>query len=221
MDFFEEKEITCFLPYEGTGKIVKTVNELKNCKKTGNIFIVYPDNVESRHTPYLLPDGCQGLLAGFLHQTRTWKTIVSYIDTPYTLLYIQTLPLHLGAYAVERMLQVITDTDAGMIYADRYKISEGLLQPHPVIDYQEGSLRDDFDFGSLFLFQSSVLKEAVSEMDVDYQAAALYDLRLKVSKRKSLFHLPEFLYTESETDVRKSGEKMFDYVDPKNRQLST
>jgi hypothetical protein len=129
------------------------------------------------------------------------------------------LPLQLGAYAIERMLQVICNTDAGMLYADRHKIKEGKLLPHPVIDYQKGSLRDDFDFGPLLLFQSSILKEAVNEMDVDYQSAALYDLRLKVSKRKSLFHLREFLYTESEIDLRKSGEKMFDYVDPKNRHV--
>jgi len=167
----------------------------------------------------VLPDGCQGLPAGSLYQTQSWKTIAPRINTPYTLLYINTLPLQLGAFAIERMLRVIADTDAGMVYADRYKEKEGLLQPHPVNDYQEGSLRDDFDFGSLMLFQSSALKEAVNEMDVDYQFAALYDLRLKVSKHKPLFHLPEFLYTEQEMDFRKSGEKIFDYVDPKNRQV--
>jgi hypothetical protein len=159
------------------------------------------------------------LPAGTLQQTQTWKTIVSHIDTAYTLIYIQTLPLQLGAYAIERMLQVITATGAGMLFADRYKIKDGVMQPHPVNDYQEGSLRDDFDFGSLLLYRSSTLIDAVKEMDVEYQAAALYDLRLKVSKRKPLFHLHEFLYTELETDFRKSGEKIFDYVDPKNRQV--
>ena len=219
MDLFKKKRLTCFLPYSNTENITKTVKELRGYEKTGNIFIVYPDTVETAHTPSLQPGGCRALVAGFLYQTRTWKTLVSYIDTPYTLLYNQFLPLQLGAYAIERMLQVIAATDAGMLYADRYKIKEGLLQPHPVNDYQEGSLRDDFDFGSLLLFRSSALKEAVNEMDNDYQAAALYDLRLKISKRKSLFHLREFLYTESETDFRQSGEKIFDYVDPKNRQV--
>ena len=218
MNSFEEKAVTCFLPYSGKVENANIVKELKNCKKTGEIFVVYPDNMAVGHT-LLLPDGCKGLPAGLLQQTQTWKAIASHIDTPYTLVYTQALPLQLGAYAVERMLHVIRDTDAGMVYADRYKMKEGMMQPHPVNDYQEGSLRDDFDFGSLLLFCSSTLKEAVAEMDVDFQAAALYDLRLKVSKRKSLFHLPEFLYTELETDLRKSGEKMFDYVDPKNRQV--
>ena len=220
-----KKEITCFLPYSSIEDMTKTVNELRSCKQISHIFIVHPPNVETGGIPSQssplpqLPDNCQGLPAGFLQQTQTWKTIVTRIDTAYTLVCLQTMPLQLGAYAIDRMLQVITDTDAGMVYADRYKIKDGSLHPHPVNDYQEGSLRDDFDFGSLLLYHSSTLKEAVNEMDSDYQAAALYDLRLKVTKRKSLFHLTEFLYTEMETDVRKSGEKLFDYVDPKNRQV--
>ena len=166
-----------------------------------------------------MPDDYPELPKGILHQTKTWKEFASQINTPFTLLRANPAPLQLGANAINRMIQVITDTDAGMVYADRYKMQKGVLQPHPVIDYQEGSLRDDFDFGSLALYRSSTLKEAVNEMDVDYQFAALYDLRLKVSKRKPLFHLPEFLYMEQETDFRKSGEKIFDYVDPKNRQV--
>jgi len=215
MDLFGEMKITCFLPFSNPENIKRTVDELRSCKKIGEIFVVHPADLK-----VTLPENCQGLPSGSLHQTQTWKTIASYINTPYTLLYIQHFsPLQLNAYSIERMLQVAADTDAGMLYADRYKIKDGLMQPHPVIDYQEGSLRDDFDFGSLMLFRSSTLKEAVCEMDVDYQAAALYDLRLKVSKRKLLFRLPEFLYTEQETDLRKSGEKVFDYVDPKNRQV--
>ena len=214
MNRLYDNPVTCFLPYSNEENITKTVKELSACKETGNIFVVYPEGSE-----VALPDGCHGLPSGFLQQTQTWKAIATHIDTPYTLLYTNTLPLKLGAYAIERMLHVISDTDAGMLYADRYKTKDGLLQPHPVNDYQEGSLRDDFDFGSLLLYSSSTLKDAVNEMDIDYQAAALYDLRLKVSKYKPLFHLQEFLYTESETDLRKSGEKLFDYVDPKNRQV--
>ena len=219
MDAFEGKMISCFLPYGSLENTTRTVKELKACKEAGTVYILYPDNAAMESSLSLLPEGCQGLPVGFLQQTQTWKAVISHIDTPYSLLYMHTQALHLGAYALERMLHVIRDTDAGMLYADRYKMKEGLLHPHPVIDYQKGSLRDDFDFGPLLLFQSSVLKEAVNEMDIDYQAAALYDLRLKVSKRKPLFHLPELLYTESETDFRNSGETIFDYVDPKNRQV--
>ena len=207
-------KITCFLPYSSAENIKETVKELIHCSLIGDIFVISEEPPKQA-----LPEGCKLLTAGALQQTQTLKTITSTIETPYTLLYTQSLPLQLGAYAVERMLKVLADTDAGMLYADCYKIKEGERQVHPFIDYQEGSLRDDFDFGSLLLYKSSVLKQAVSEMNVDYQAAALYDLRLKITKTACLFHLPEFLYTELETDNRQSGEKQFDYVNPKNRQV--
>ena len=216
MDLLSKKEITCIVPCDSAENLTKTVTALKSSEKVGNLFIVCPDGVEQEHA---LPANCHFLYAGALQQTQTWKKLIACIDTPYTLLYTKALPLQLGAYALERMLQVINDTDAGMVYADRYTIKDGLMQPHPVNDYQQGSLRDDFDFGSLLLYRSSALIDAVNEMDVAYQSAALYDLRLKIAKRKALFHLPEFLYTELETDLRRSGVKIFDYVDPKNRQV--
>ncbi|GHV10186.1 hypothetical protein FACS1894162_3040 [Bacteroidia bacterium] len=157
------------------------------------------------------------LLEGSLHPTSTLRQLAQQITAPYTLLYIQ--PVELGAYALERMLQVIQDTNAGMLYSDCYKIKDGRQQLYPTIDYQEGSLRDDFDFGALTLYQSDALKAAVAEMKVDYQSATLYDLRLKIAKKHRIVHLSEPLYTVPEIDNRKSGEKLFDYVDPKNRQV--
>ena len=209
-----KKKVTCFLPYSTEENTRNTVQGLWSCGETGDIFVIH------KNTPdVVLPEGCKGLVAGALQQTQTLKVLAREIHTPYTLLYIQSLPLQVGAYAIERMLQVADDTEAGLLYADCYKIKEGVQQAHPVIDYQEGSLRNDFDFGSLLLYRSDALLEAVNAMDVDYQAAALYDLRLKVSQNHRLFHLSEPLYTELETDLRKSGEKMFDYVDPRNRQV--
>ena len=210
----EGKKITCFLPYSTAENTKSVVQELWLHTGVSEVFVIH------KNTPdIVLPEGCKGLVAGDLQQTQTLKVMAAEIRTPYTLLYIQPLPLQLGAYAIERMLQVAADTKAGLLYSDCYKIKEDVQQAHPVIDYQEGSLRDDFDFGSLLLYRSDAFTEAVNAMDMDYQSAALYDLRLKVSQKYRLFHLQEPLYTELETDNRKSGEKIFDYVDPKNRQV--
>ncbi|MDR2682625.1 MAG: glycosyltransferase family 2 protein [Dysgonamonadaceae bacterium] len=209
-----EKKITCFLPYSTEESIKSTVQGLRWCNEIDAIYVIHRNKPD-----VVLPEGCIGLTAGALQQTATLKLLAGEIRSAYTLLYIQSLPLQLGAYAIERMLQVAEDTQAGLLYTDRYKIKEGVQQAHPVIDYQEGSLRDDFDFGSLLLYRSDAFVEAVRAMDVEYQSAALYDLRLKVSQKYRLFHLQEPLYTELETDNRKSGEKLFDYVDPKNRQV--
>ena len=122
-------------------------------------------------------------------------------------------------FALERMVQVMEMTHAGMAYADHYQQMDGVQKPAPVIDYQPGSLRDDFNFGSVLLFNANAFKEVIENTEEEYQYAGLYDLRLKISQKSKLVHINEYLYTEVESDKRKSGEKQFDYVDPKNRQV--
>lgn len=128
--------------------------------------------------------------------------------------------MSLGYRALERMIQVANDTDrqtnALMLYTDRYD-DKG---QHPTIDYQEGALRDDFDFGSLLLFRTQGLKDfAKSECCGRFTHAALYALRLYTSANGHIAHLREPLYTEQETDLRASGQKQFDYVNPNNREV--
>ena len=149
--------------------------------------------------------------------SATMKWIGKTTEANYTLLYTKGSPLKLGLFALERMVQLAEDSQAGMVYADHYQLKEGKQIAAPVIDYQKGALRDDFDFGSVMLFRTSALKAATGRMKSEYQYAGLYDLRLKLSQTEKLVHINEYLYTEIETDIRKSGEKQFDYVDPRNR----
>ncbi|MBQ7514536.1 MAG: DUF4922 domain-containing protein [Prevotella sp.] len=138
----------------------------------------------------------------------------------YVLLQLKPVAVKLGAGALERMMAAAEDTDAAMVFADRYELKTNTLERHPVIDYQEGSLRDDFDFGSLVLIRTSLLhKYATSDREADYRYAGFYDFRLFLSREGSLFHLNEYLYTEEERDLRASGEKQFDYVNPANREV--
>jgi hypothetical protein len=150
--------------------------------------------------------------------SNTMKAIADVSSADFTLLYTKSSPLKLGMYALERMMSIATDSNAAMVYADRYKTTDGHCTQAPVIDYQQGSLRDDFDFGSLLLFSTAKLNEAAGRMTANYRFAGLYDLRLKLSEKYDLVHINEYLYTEAESDNRKSGEKQFDYVDPKNRK---
>lgn len=130
----------------------------------------------------------------------------------------------------ERMIQVMEMTGATMVYADHFnKVqsddAQSTISEAPVIDYQIGALRDDFDFGAVLLWDTAKLKALVAQMDTDYQFAGLYDLRLRASQQltansqEPIAHIPEYLYYEVETDTRKSGEKLFDYVDPRNRAV--
>ena len=135
-----------------------------------------------------------------------------------TLLYIKDTEVVWGYLSQERMKQVMEATGAAMVYADRYVIKNGQWEQAPVIDYQMGSLRDDFDFGAVVMIRTSALKEAASRMKDDYRYAGFYDLRLKLSQRYEFVHINEYLYTEQEKDIRLSGQKQFDYVDPRNRE---
>lgn len=138
----------------------------------------------------------------------------------YTLLCTKETDLRLVAFALERMLQIADAAGAVMVYSDHFNILPGgEVVEAPVIDCQEGALRDDFDFGSLMLFRTSALKDAVSGMAEGYHYAGLYDLRLRVSRLGRFEHINEYLYYDIESDLRKSGEKLFDYVDPRNRAV--
>lgn len=153
-----------------------------------------------------------------LRSTETLKSIAEAISEKYVLIYTKEQPLDMGMFALDRMLAIAEDTKADMLYADHYQADEEgkSRKKHPLIDCQKGALRDDFDFGSVLVFRSSSFRRAVRSMTEDYRWGALYDLRLRMKK---IVHVNEYLYTEIETDNRKSGEKQFDYVDPRNREV--
>ena len=154
-------------------------------------------------------------------KTQTLREIAASADSKYILIYTGNHRLEMGMFACERIVGIADDTRADMLYADHYRLvmdSEGneVRRRHPLIDCQKGALRNDFDFGNVLVFRTESFKKAVSEMTQDYEYAALYDLRLRMDK---IVHINEYLYTDVETDNRKSGEKQFDYVDPRNRAV--
>ena len=151
-----------------------------------------------------------------LKSTETLRSIAEAVSEKYILIYLKDTPLEMGMLALDRMISIAEDTRADMLYADHYQMADGRRLKHPLIDCQPGALRDDFDFGSVLVFRTSSFRRAVRSMSEDYSWGALYDLRLRM---KNIVHVNEYLYTEVETDNRKSGEKQFDYVDPKNRQV--
>lgn len=205
-------KINCFIPFAGIAQTEKTVKGLQNTGLVNQIYLLTePDTKES------LP-GCTALHTSSLQSSVAMKYIAGYASAEYTLIYTKYTTLELGLFALERMINIAKDSGAGMVYADRYQVKEGKQTNAPVIDYQFGSLRDDFDFGSVLLFRTDAFLEAAARMEKDeYDFAGLYDLRLKLSQKESLVHISEYLYSEIEDDTRKSGEKIFDYVDPKNR----
>lgn len=206
-----EQFINCFIPFPGKEQVRETIEELQSTGLIRKIYFLSVSDIESIYP------GCETIVVPSLFGSVAVHSIAAKCDTSYTLIYNKYTPLKLGQFALERMIYIAADTNAGFVYSDHYQQIGNERKNCPVIDYQEGSLRDDFNFGSVVLYKSSALKEAASRMDEEYQFAGFYDLRLKISQKESLVHIDEFLYTEVEHDTRLSGEKQFDYVDPKNR----
>lgn len=211
------KKIDAFILFTEPEQARKTVNELKQSTAVQQIYLLAPEGQPgSRSLP---PEECRIIEVDGMQSSHTVKKIASACTAEYALIYLKSTVLKLGYFALERMLGIAEDSRAGMVYADYYAVANGEKRNHPVIDYQEGSLRDDFNFGSLLLYRSQALKEAAEEIEEPYQFAGLYDLRLKVSRKHPLVRVNEYLYTEIEEDTRASGQKIFDYVDPKNRKV--
>ena len=190
--------IDCFIPFVDDSQIARTSGNLKSEPEVSGITYIDASSFRS---------------------TSAVRRIAQTASAPFTMIYLKTTELSFGRFALERFLSVAEDTSAAMVYSDHFKEMDGERVFAPVIDCQEGSLRDDFDFGSVLIYRTSALKEAVARMDAEYEYAGLYDLRLKVSQKGGLVHINEYLYYEIETDTRKSGEKLFDYVDPRNRAV--
>ena len=160
-------------------------------------------------------DGITIITGRSLRTSPALKALAAEAAGDYLLIDTKGPDFDLGHLALGRWAGVASDTGADMVYADhRDRLADGTVRPHPLIDCQEGALRDDFDFGALWLVRVSALKELAPSLPDDLEYGALYDLRLRFRK---IFHIKEFLYTELETDLRKSGERQFDYVDPRNR----
>lgn len=210
-----EKKITCFLPYSDNDSIEYTVSSLKGTGIIDKTVIVLNDEQTIQNSD---PEVSHFNSKGF-STTASVKKMAETALTDFILIYSKTFPLDLGKFALNRMMQVCEDTGAGMVYSGYFENKENKLSAHPVIDYQEGSLRDDFNFGSVILYRSSAFREACNLMNENFQFAGLYDLRLKISLTHKLVYVPEMLYTEIEPDLRKTGEKQFDYVDPRNRAV--
>lgn len=154
-----------------------------------------------------------------LLKSEELKKIITQLTTDYVFIYQSCEAIEWGKYAKQRMLQVALSTGAGMVYSDYYNIKQGNIIENPLLDYQEGSLRDDFDFGPVLLYRVKDIKQAVSRIKTEYLYASLYALRLNLSQTAEIIHINEFLYTQLEKDSRLSGEKQFDYVNPRNREV--
>ena len=209
------KTIDCFIPYSDVKTVKQNVEQFKASDKVNHIFLLAHDAT----LPQI--EGCSVLFIDTLESSATLRQMALVAKSDYVAVYGKFLPIKVGYGAIDRVLTIAESVDAGMLYSDHYAMKEGVLTKAPVIPYQKGSVRNDFDFGSLRFVKTSLLKACADQYrDMQWKAAGMYELTLFVSRQtEPVFYINEYLYTEDETDLRKSGDKQFDYVDPRNREV--
>lgn len=205
------KKITVVIPKGNSQANKITIERLRKSSSVYQIILSGNDNDKLTADNIIQSDNFQS--------TDAIKKIARILETDYLLLQLNDKAILPGQFMPERFMQISESTDAGLVYSDFYELENEMLHPHQVIDYQEGSLRDDFDFGELLFIRADVFKNAVSKMKTDYRFAGLYDLRLKISQSSELFHVPEYLYTVEKKEIIGTEDKHFSYVDPKNREV--
>jgi hypothetical protein len=206
-------KINVFLPWTGSDFTQLTAQAFASSNLVEKIYLLASDSTG------ITSPKTQDLRVDSLLSSSTIKKIADVSSADYTLVLTKDTQIALGQFCLQRFLQVADATAAGIVYSDFIEIKGDFRSNHPVNDYQFGSVRDDFDFGPIMLFNTEALKSAVSSFESDYQHSGLYDARLRISQNYDLVRITEFLYSTVQTDTRKTGEKVFDYVDPRNRQV--
>lgn len=209
--------IDCFLPCADFGAAANTLRQLRGSRMIRHINLLVTQEFAVANA---VPDGCSFIVVDSLRSSSSVRSVTESVMADYAMMFLTDAPVSLGQYAIQRMMRVAGETDAALVYSDRFSSNGGTIEPHPVIDWQEGSLRDDFDFGSVVMVNAALLRKFSEDVDEsEYRYAGWYELWLYLSRHGRMFHINELLYTEEERDLRDSGVKQFDYVNPANRDV--
>ena len=207
-----KNKVSVFLPFSGVERTNMLVAQLKQLEVIDKIFLLSADIKN-------IIDGSITLVIQNYRGTKTVQTIVSHTLSDYSLIILDDFPIELEKFTLERFLETAESTGAGIVYSDFYELINGNKVSHPLIDYLAGSLRDDFDFGSMLLFKTLAMKNAIQSLKKNYKYAGLYDLRIRISENNSVIRIPDNLYTIKRQENKRNSEEQFDYLDPQNSKV--
>lgn len=201
-----------FMPLPSAG--VETLSLLAACDKVEKIYLWCSKEISVNG----LPENVIPIVADSLTNSTLFVDAAKRTLAPFTVFMLKELA-ELPAPDVLTLMCNEMEEDSAMLYCDYSKIVDGALCDAPTIDYQSGSLRNDFEFGPLVVVRTSALKDYALQSLPRCEYAGFYQLRLALSRLGRIQHLPRNLYVEVEADTRKSGEKQFDYVNPAQRNV--
>ncbi len=208
-----QNTVTIFIPQTNLKENERTIKRFQSLPLVKEIILI------SSNEKYNSYENARVIFSPMSKSSETVKLIAQYSSTEYTIIIPEGKSIKPGQFCLERLLQVAQNTKAAIVYSDYYEENTGKLVPHPVIDYQEGSLRDDFEFGQLLFIKTEFIKQIVKNDDADFKYAGIYNLRLKLSQLGSIIRIPEYLYVVEASEEVGTEEQHFSYVDPKNREV--
>lgn len=203
--------ISVALPFSSQPHFEQTLRQFTDAPSVQKVFVLHSGQFNAS-----IPK-CDGVVVHALTSGKALSELISRVPTEYLLFVNEMQEVQLGQAALDRFLAVAEQTSAAMTYADYFEVKPDKRSEHPLNDYQIGSIRDMFEFGSLLFLSMKAVRTAIQEFGPLAAGPGLYDLRLKLSVRGHLFHIQEYLYSKVEADLRATGEKLFDYVDPRNQ----
>ena len=228
-----KETIDCFLPCADLASVADVLRQMRGSRMIRRVWLMVTQEFARRNAA---PDGCAYIVVDAPRSSVAVEGMARSVTADYAMIFIGCAPVSLGQYAISRMLRAAVETDAAMVYADRLTVKDGVAERHPVIDWQEGSLRDDFDFGPVVMVKASLLRSFPADVEAapagdrraqrlhadrtasgGYAYAGWYEFWLYLSRRGRLFHLNEVLCTEFVGNGQAGSQ--FDYVDPANRDV--
>ncbi len=203
---------TLFVPYNGNMKTWESFNSLRTSNLIEELYLITAESTEA-------PKSSQVLVSDSVLSTKTLKAISDETDSEYMLILLKPEEVDFGRFSLNRFFEVAEQTGAGLLYSDFYRLENNSLSPNHLIDYQVGSIRDDFDFGEVVVIRKSALEKFLSGSEPDLIHSGFYSLRLFISRNYDIRRIPEFLYTIRSTTDGGADKKQFDYLNPHNRIL--
>ncbi len=202
---------TVFIPYSGNLKTWEAFNSMRSSNLIEELFLVTLESAE-------VPKASQVLISDGITSSKTLRDIAGESDSEYILLLLKPEEISFGRFSLNRLFEVAEMTGAALVYSDFQRTENNISYPNPLIDYQPGSIRDDFDFGSVVVLRKSVLADFLSANEPEFIYAGFYNLRLFISRNYGIRRIPEFLYSVDTASDGRSDSKQFAYLDPGNRK---
>jgi hypothetical protein len=219
--------ISVILPYGGQSDLDALLRPFVDSDRIEKLFLLYSG-------PFLaVPKKCEIVKAQSAQSGNILHGILKKIRTRYALVVTGTSAVRLDPGAAARFIEVAESTRAGILYSDFRELlppaagaAETAFRERRLIDYQFGSIRDDFDFGPVLFLSTHAAQSSADKYGSvrDWKTAALYDVRLKIAADFPVVRIPEILYTSVPAEAGRPSregasapeisESHFQYVDP-------